>query len=368
MSQWGDSIVWDMFKGDERMGTHNHENMPHGNQIWKLEFAEQDEDGTIYWFVVNHYYPAKRLALWKNSSNDFKAGTQDKGLEYGQMWTFVAVEGRSETYLIKNREWPNRVWRKWGEDDEEVGTDTIEHAKGENRFDECYWKISSIMNHPNIGEDEIFRYDNHLDRPSTVTAEIIYGASTSTTTTNSLSISASIKAAFSTESTMSQKGNATPTFKGKASGFGIDAKIGFTQAFDWTTSRRAYYSQSSKFKITVGPGKSVRLYQPVLTLMNNNDKENILVVRSQTFRRRDEDIVPVNELIDEQTEEQNAETNETEAFHILEHGALFTITNAGRNTDNLFEMHIIHIGDINVGYGCWGQNVLVTSLRCWRPI
>ena len=58
--------------------------------------------------------------------------------------------------------------------------------------------------------------------------------------------------------------------------------------------------------------------------MNNNDKENILVVRSQTFRRSDQDIVPVNELVDEELEEQNGETNETEAFHILEHGALFT--------------------------------------------
>ena len=47
---------------------------------------------------------------------------------------------------------------------------------------------------------------------------------------------------------------------------------------------------------------------------------------------------PVNELIDEELEEQNAETNETEAFHILEHGALFTITNAGRNTDHSFEV------------------------------
>ena len=327
MSVWGD--------GDEEMGTHNHENAPHVSQMWKLEFADRDENGSIYWYVESHLYPAKRLALWDDG---FKAGTQDGGLEYGQMWKFEAVEGLSETYLIKNREWPDRVWRKWGEDDDKVGTDTIEHAKEEDRFEECYWKVSTIMSHPNVGEDEIFRYDNHLDRSTTVTAEIIYGASTSTTATNSLALSASIKAAFSTESTMSQKGTAAPTFKGKASGMDVSAKIGFTQAFDWTTSRTAYYSQNSKFKIDVGPGKSIRLYQPVLTLMNNNDKENILVVRSQTFRRSDQDIVPVNELIDEELEEQNAETNETEAFHILEHGALFTITNAGRNTDHSFEI------------------------------
>ena len=39
MSVWGD--------GDEEMGTHNHENAPHVSQMWKLEFADRDENGTI---------------------------------------------------------------------------------------------------------------------------------------------------------------------------------------------------------------------------------------------------------------------------------------------------------------------------------
>ena len=345
MSQWGGSIVWDIFKGDERMGTHNHENMPHGDQIWKLEFADRDENGTIYWYVVNHMYPAKRLAIWKRD-NDFKSGTQDKGLEHMQMWNFEPVEGRSNTYLIKNKVYPNRVWRKWGEDDEEVGTDTIAHARNEGRLEECYWKVSSIMENPDVVEDEIFRYDNHLDRPSIVTAEIKYGASTTSTNANSLSISASMKAAFSTSSSESWK-NSTEAlkFKGKAAGYGIAAKIGFTQAFDWTTSRSAYYKQSSKFKIKVDPGKSVRLLQPVLTMLNTDDKENILVVRSQTFRRIDDDIqLSIDEQTDEQEYDQieeNTDIDETEAFHILEHGALYTITNAGQVSTIPYFIHVL---------------------------
>ena len=36
------------------------------------------------------------------------------------------------------------------------------------------------------------------------------------------------------------------------------------------------------------------------------------------------------------------------------------------STEKCFQ--IVCQGDIDVGDGYWRQNVLVTSLRCWRPI
>ena len=284
---------------------------------WKFEFATH-EDGESYWFIVSEskYENTHHRLTSGHSFNSDQVQTErdNAAISERQMYRMKLVNpdvpsDEPKYFQIINKH-TKRAVMKYKEGDWNLYDMSLGEAD-----ERSHWHVESILGNGAFDWDEFYSYDNLADQETTVSVEIKYGATFSSTRTNRVTLSASAGAAVALRPIGSVEADAS-----------LEASV--TQTIDWVTADSSYGSQSSKFEVTVPPLTKVRFKQPVLSLLNKRE-DDIFFVRPQRFERVDcainmtdpeySCISTENEPVDDEPESDN---------QVLVHGAQYIIRNA----------------------------------------